>query len=330
MSCIASLTIEASLFAILAASIELLLRLFWLGTPPYRRHLIIFVILGTLGALNAGFNPLLVHRGCVSGHIFFDFFGVGIGLTLSSLPWLWGRRLGGLGWQRGTGVRKNPLAPLILVADPHWHESLVGLNEARFAHPGADWLFLGDLFDIWVGIPERHTDLEREFLEWVSESRSNDVWVGLWLGNREFFLDHLSDQFDLMGEGVGGQLVSEGLCWEHGDLINGTDWRYRLWNIVLRSSAAWIIVRFLPSFLVDGIVNRLKKSVRSAGRVRKSTFPEKSFKEVAAAHYGKTFVTGHFHTYKIHGNGISLPWAKDGKFMVWYKGEVNDLDCLNR
>lgn len=313
---------------LLAIGLELLWRTIWLGTPVYRRHLLIFVALGSVGALNCVCNIFKSECGCSVVRIVFDFFGAGVGLTVSSLPWLWGNRLRGFGWQRGVRLRRDPLAPLILVADPHWHESLVGLKEARSAYPSADWLFLGDLFDIWVGIPGRQNNLEREFLAWVKESRSNNIWVGLWLGNREFFLDHLSNQFDLMGEGVGGELVAEGLCWEHGDLVNSADWRYRLWAIISRSSVAWMLVRILPSFFVDNLVNYAKRVIRSNSCCRTPSFPDREFIRVTAMHCGKTFVTGHFHTYKSYGSGLSLPWAKDGKFMVWYNGEVKSLELM--
>ena len=300
-----------------------------MGTPVYRRHLLIFIVLGALGSLNCVFGTSSAeHSSCVGFRVFFDFLGVGAGLMVASLPWLWGRRLMGFGWQRGTGFRKDPLVPLILVADPHWHDSLLGLEEARSTYPGADWLFLGDLFDVWVGVPGSHSDLEQEFLAWVKKLRSNGAWVGLWLGNREFFLDYLSDQFDLMGEGAGGQLIVEGLCWEHGDLVDGTDWRYRIWALLSRSGIAWVLVRVLPKCLIDKVVDFLKLTIRSRHDSRKLRFPDRVFTQVASTYRGKTFITGHFHIYRICGNGISLPWAKNGKFMVWYKGNIRPLDSI--
>jgi len=323
------LVMEFCLFALLAVGIEFALRPRWPGIPPYKRHLVIFATLGFFSVLRCACNILIVNQNYVVISIFFDFFGASLGLALSSLSWLSGRRLSGFGWQLGVGLRRNPAAPLILVADPHWHESLVGLKEAAASYPGADWLFLGDVFDVWIGIPGKHTRLELEFLNWVRELRSNRIWVGLWLGNREFFLDHLSDQFDLIGEGIGGYMVGEGLCWEHGDLVNSSDWRYRLWNIVTHSGVVWILIRISPSFLVYSIANYLKKAVRSCDGVNKQSFPENDFLEAAAVHRDKTFITGHFHQYRVYGNGVSLPWAKDGKFMVWHNGEVKLLDCLN-
>ena len=311
-------TLEVALFALLAIVIEWLLWCVCRSTPVYKRHLCVCVIVMMLSVLYYGLSEVL-----------YGFIGAILGLSVSSLPYLYGRCwLKRFSWQRDSGFRRDPTVPLVLVADPHWRDSLVGLKEVRANYPGADWLFLGDLFDVWVGIPGNRIGLEIEFLNWVKEARASGAWVGLWVGNREFFLDYLSDQFDLIGEGVGGRLEAEGLCWEHGDLVNGSDWRYRLWNLLTRSAAAWVLARFLPNYLVSIISRRLRTIVCSADCRHESKFPHEEFVAAATEHYGETFVTGHFHTYKVCGNGVSLSWAHDGKFMVWHNGSIKKLDDL--
>jgi UDP-2,3-diacylglucosamine pyrophosphatase LpxH len=303
-------------FALLALVLELAWRRSRTGLPLYRRHLAIFGLLALLGVMEE--RRLTVDW-------LTDLAGAFLGLALSCLPFLRSRRLAGMGWRRGAARRPDPRAPLILVADPHWNFELTGLRAAQAAHPEADWLFLGDVFDVWVGIPGMENPLELEFLDWVRDRRKEGRWVGLWLGNREYFLDTLADRFDLMGEGAGGRLDGEGLVWEHGDLVNGADWRYRLWNLVSRSGPVWLLARTLPNAAAKALALRLQRALATTNRAYKLAFPREAFRAAAAEHPRSTFITGHFHTEEREGNGIALPWAHDGKFMVWRYGQVQPL-----
>jgi UDP-2,3-diacylglucosamine pyrophosphatase LpxH len=229
------------------------------------------------------------------------------------------------GWRRGSAKRPDPERPLILVADPHWSDELVGLQAATRLHPDADWLFLGDVFDIWVGIPGMASDAQRSFLSWVRERRRAGRWVGLWMGNREFFLDSHSEIFDFMGEGVEGALEAENLAFEHGDLINARDWQYRLWNRISRSGPMWLLFRMMPGRLAAFIAAKLEKQMRTTNRAYKLVFPREAFRAAAKAHAPRVFITGHFHTREEEGNGIALPWAYEGAFMMWREGRIEAL-----
>ncbi len=304
-----------------AAAIELVWRSLGRRTPVYRRHLAIFALLALLaGALELPGSRM---------RWLADLAGAVLGLAATSLPLLCAR-IPGLGWRRGTARRPDPGAPLILVADPHWSGALTGLDAARAAHPEADWLFLGDVFDVWVGVPGMDGELERAFLAWVEATRRDGRWVGLWLGNREYFLDSLAGRFDLMGEGTGGMLEGEALAWEHGDLVNVADWRYRLWNLVSRSGPVWLLARILPRAAAHALAGRLQRALHTSNRAYKLAFPRQAFAAAAAERAGMTFITGHFHSHEAEGNGIALPWAHEGEFMVWHGGAIKPLAALGR
>jgi hypothetical protein len=145
------------------------------------------------------------------------------------------------------------------------------------------------------------------------------------MGNREYFLDGHWRHFDLLGEGIGGSLPAEALAWEHGDLINEADWQYRLWNLLSRSGVMWLLARALPRAGARSLAASLEKSMRTTNRAYKVAFPRAAFRSAAAGHPGTTFLTGHFHTYEVEGNGIALPWAHEGRFMVWRDGQVKPL-----
>ena len=304
--------------------LDLAARAAWPGLPLYRRHLLIFAL------MVAGAAPLALAR--VPAHplqaLALAALGTALGLALTCLPALRSRRLGCLGWVRGVARRPDPAAPLILVADPHWSEALTNLRATATAHPGADWLFLGDAFDAWVGIEGMGSPLQADFLAWVDERRRSGRWIGFWLGNREFFLDSLSGQFDLMGEGAGGGLPQEGLAWEHGDLVNTSDWRYRLWNLAARSGPMWLFAKSLPKPAARALAHWVHRALKTTNRAYKLTFPRAAFRAAAAEHPAEVFITGHFHTHELEGNGIALPWAHEGSFMVWVEGGVKPLGPL--
>ena len=314
-----------SAFALLAAVLELGFRRNRHDLPLYRRHLLVFALVALFGATDEWHQSFVPGRDCDLFDWMADALGGGFGLALTGLPFLGGRDLEVFGWWRGLRERPDPSRPLILVADPHWGEELTGLREATLRHPEADWLFLGDVFDVWVGIPGMETEAQRSFLWWVGERRDAGRWVGLWMGNREFFLDGLAPQFSLMGEGVGGGLPGEGLRWEHGDLVNHADRPYRIWNLVSRSGPLWLLARLLPARAATRLALRLERAMRTTNRDYKVDFPREAFAQAADRKEG-IFLTGHFHSHETEGRGVALPWAHEGQFMVWREGGVSVLE----
>lgn len=293
--------------------------------PLYRRHLAVFVLVSLYGASDEWHQRFTPGRSCEFGDWLADSMGAALGIVWASLPLVFSRRLQALSWQQGRAVRPDPSVPLILVADPHWATELKGLDKATAAHPDADWLFLGDVFDVWVGIPGMETEPQQSFLAWVEERRKAGRWVGLWLGNREYFLDRHASRFDLLGEGTGGSLADEALAWEHGDLINSQDRQYRLWNLISRSGLLWCLFRLMPSGTARTVSTWLERKLHTTNTSYKLAFPREAFRAAALAFPDTTFLTGHFHTHELEANGIALPWAHEGQFMVWRHGKVEQL-----
>lgn len=316
---------HATAFGALALALDLALRRSLPGLPPYRRHLFVVAVVAFYGATDEWHQGFIPGRESSLGDWAADALGGALALAAGSVPLLRGRRLGPLSWWRGARQRPAPARDLILVADPHWGAALTGLGEATAAHPEADWLFLGDVFDVWVGLPGMESAPQRAFLRWVDARRAEGRWVGLWLGNREYFLDGHSDRFDLMGEGLGGRLEGEGLAWEHGDLVNAADRQYRLWNLLSRSGLLWLLFRGMPAGAARRISAWLERKLRTTNAAYKLAFPREAFRAAAQAHPGATFLTGHFHTHEVEANGIALPWAHEGRFMVWRNGRVEAL-----
>jgi hypothetical protein len=87
----------------------------------------------------------------------------------------------------------------------------------------------------------------------------------------------------------------------------------------------WILTRILPKPTIDIIADYIKHNLHTAKNRYKVFFPQKEFLSAANKHKDGTFITGHFHTYHVIDNGITIPWAKDGSFMVWHNGKVEHL-----
>lgn len=316
---------HAAVFGALAWALDLALQRNQPGLPMYRRHLLVFLVVSIYGATDEWHQYFVPGRACEFGDWVADTLGGGLGLLLGSVKVLFTRQLDPLSWCRGARRRADSGRELILVADPHWGAELTGLDEATAKFPGADWLFLGDVFDVWVGLPGMETETQAAFLAWVDARRAAGRWVGLWLGNREYFLDRHAIRFDLMGEGLGGALDGEALTWEHGDLINTADRQYRLWNLVSRSALLWLGFRLMPTGTARRVSAWMERKLRTTNATYKLTFPREAFRAAAEAHSETTFLTGHFHTHEVEANGIALPWAHEGRFMVWRGGRVETL-----
>ncbi|HET6331281.1 MAG TPA: hypothetical protein VFF76_10895 [Holophagaceae bacterium] len=317
---------RAGVFALLGLAMELALARTRPDLPLYKRHLITFAAVSASGALDEFCHRFISGQGWDVFNWMADTIGGALGMAVVSLSRLRARRRWmAHSWRRGELRRPDPSRDLILVADPHWSAELVGLEAAGSAHPDADWLFLGDCFDVWVGLPGMETPAQGRFLAWVRERRAAGRWVGLWMGNREYFLDRHAGDFDLMGEGLGGGLPEEGLAFEHGDLVNTADWRYRLWNLVSRSGALWTFFRLLPSRTAARIAATLEAKLRTTNREYKLAFPREAFLRAAAEAEDRVFLTGHFHTDQREGAARALPWAFEGKFQVWRNGQIEAL-----
>jgi len=69
----------------------------------------------------------------------------------------------------------------------------------------------------------------------------------------------------------------------------------------------------------------MERRLRTTNATYKLRFPRDAFRAAAVSHPDTTFITGHFHTHEVEANGIALPWAHEGRFMVWRAGKVEDL-----
>ena len=302
--------VNITIISFLTALVDLGLAYRFRSLPLYRRHFYLSVAL------------ILVPCAVLPLSLGTQAFGVFIGLTLPALVRMPTRAWLPHSWSKGATRRPDATRPLVVIADPHWSQDTGHLEELQKKYTQVDWLFLGDCFDLWIGLPHYETSTQKAFLQWVDERRQEGAWVGLWLGNREYFLDYLAPRFDLIGEGIGGELVEESLYFEHGDLINQKDLQYRLWNLLSRSSLTWILFRLLPSNWGRKLGSWLELKLRTTNQNYKIMFPQEAFRDVVKTVSPSTFIVGHFHTAHHVDNGEVIPWNHCGDHAIWWQGQL--------
>ena len=221
---------------------------------------------------------------------------------------------------------------LIVVADTHLSrrdpetEAFVefllrrGSEAAAVAH-------LGDLFNIWLGLPRFEMDHMGPVLAAFRALRGWGVRTILAEGNRDFHVrqGYEGDAFDEVAEtevelSVGARRVRLA----HGDLVNVADRPYRLWRRLSRSAPVWAGVGLLPSRAGIRFAERLESKLRGTNVRHKSSFPEAAARDYAARAFTdgcSLLLVGHFHEQRVIRAGagkemVVLPdWRSSHRYL---------------
>ena len=191
------------------------------------------------------------------------------------------------------------------LADPHFEHGDAALAtfyrwaEAYLAQGAENLVLLGDLFQVWVGLPAVETEEQRAVLSALGRIASTGRNVVYLRGNRDYFIEaplskagvHLQDQWDL--EAPGGAVR-----FEHGDLINSSDQNYLRWRELSRSTAVSALFQLLTPARQRSLAQRLERSLSRTNAYYKAYRPELELNQWAgrlAAQGVRTAVLGHFH-----------------------------------
>ncbi|MGN0866560.1 MAG: hypothetical protein ACI4SG_02640 [Oligosphaeraceae bacterium] len=199
----------------------------------------------------------------------------------------------------GGPCREDSL-PWLLVADAHVTEGSPSLSRFQAMLSTLEqWecplVFLGDIMELWIGLPGFQTPAQAAFLAWCEkESRRRRL---LFLeGNHEFFV---VSEHGASFSGAGGDFLREdGVYLTHGDQIAATPshlW-FRRWS---KGRLARLLLRFLP--FSRSIVRLIKSQLEKRGRKRSRFFPSQAIVAWGGtAKEGETvppraLLMGHFH-----------------------------------
>ncbi len=209
---------------------------------------------------------------------------------------------------------------LILAADLHIKPGTQSVEDfRRFLSwvSTTDWdiAFLGDVLDLWIGLPAYEDELCRQFLQWCNAERQRRNIYFL-EGNHEYFvLKYHADCFTASGTDA---LDVGTIRLTHGDTCqnNPSHLRFRWW---VKSKLAHFLLRWLP--FAAAYVRHLKQKLERKSRNRTKALPLAdisawSTREFQSSPGTSWLVIGHFHHQLLekrrnNQNMVLMPAWKD-------------------
>ena len=165
-------------------------------------------------------------------------------------------------------------------------------------------VFLGDLFNIWLGRRALEMPHQSAVIERLRELRRRGIVVRYVEGNRDYRIgagyagSALDDASDA---GIVEQWGGSRLFVVHGDLANAGDLQYRAWRRVSRSFPVWGLFNLLPASTRLRLAERMERRMRATNLEYKREFPDAAVRAYAVPYLASGFdvvVLGHFHVEK--------------------------------
>lgn len=204
-------------------------------------------------------------------------------------------------------------------------------------------VFMGDLFNLWIASGELEQEHHRAVLACLADLRRQGVETHYVEGNRDYRVEqaHVGEAFDAAGgDGLDESWGGRRLYAAHGDLVNASDRQYRLWRLVSRSAAAWLVFSAVPRRRRFAIAESVERKLRTTNRQGKRAFPEAAVRRWAAPYLARGYdglVLGHFHVEReiVHeaagrsGRIFVLPAWKGSRrhLRVGGEGTIRFEDC---
>lgn len=190
-----------------------------------------------------------------------------------------------------------------------------------------DVVFLGDIFDLWIGYARYEDALHRDFLDWcrTQKARRKIYFIE---GNHEFFINaKRRAAFSVYDSNLAGYRLND-MLFIHGDVVNFKDKGYLRFRGTIKSRIMAFFVRFTPCG--PRIVHYFKESLKKNNRNFRKFIPKDeimAFAEKARAQNVNTVFIGHFHHGEIiRANGLTVCMVPD-----WFKTRmVARFNPLNR
>lgn len=162
-------------------------------------------------------------------------------------------------------------------------------------------VFLGDLFNLWIGVRGLERPHQTAVLDRLAGARDRGVVLTYVEGNRDYRVasGRAADVFHRIAtEALDLEWAGRRLHVAHGDLVNVADRQYRSWRRISRSRPFWTLVGILPSRSRLRLAERLERKMRTTNLRMKRSFPEERVLAYGAAALRSgcdAVVLGHFH-----------------------------------
>lgn len=212
---------------------------------------------------------------------------------------------------------------MFLIADAHIVNDDARADEffeMLSALPG-DIIFLGDVFDLWIGLPLHEAPVHARFMEWCcrEKERRSLTFVE---GNHEFFV---ATERRACFTWTHDCIWREGeVAFVHGDLIDTRNRRYRLLRTVLRSKVMFCLAA--NPLVGRWIVRRLRSGLATIqqGGSGPSVDVLEEFCQDVRREGVKCVYCGHFHKKGEYSSACGTvlrmvpPWGGSGLVMSCY------------
>jgi UDP-2,3-diacylglucosamine hydrolase len=155
---------------------------------------------------------------------------------------------------------------VVVIADAHVASGTAGAVAffemlERIGRSGRRAVFLGDVFELWFAMPRYEDAGHRRFLDWCGRQPQRPIFIE---GNHEFFVARAYGDRVLETGGTtipAPEWVRLGaVMLGHGDMMNGRDWKYRLFRRAIRNPVVRLLMSQLPGgpALADWIRRKTK------------------------------------------------------------------------
>lgn len=222
---------------------------------------------------------------------------------------------------------------MILVSDAHVCGGL-GNTETffemlnKFESNDEDLVFLGDIFDLWIGLPRYETDYQRKFAAWCEQQKVRRR-IGFVEGNHEFYVvrqHHGSFSWSTTCGHREGQTL-----FVHGDLINRADKNYLRFRTLTKNPLVRTLFRYLP--YGPRLAHKIKKDLKNTNHAFRISLPEAALCDYAEQMFANGIdrvMVGHFHqAWRYEGTAgqylqILPDWYSTGE-VCRYDGEQAEI-----
>ena len=205
--------------------------------------------------------------------------------------------------------RSDPGGELVFIGDAHIDRHDPALSDFlgfldRLGDRVSRIVFLGDLFNVWIGWHGMEQPHQAAVVDRLSALRERGVTVRYLEGNRDYRIGRrytgtaIDDASD---EGLVERFGGHSFFATHGDLVNPADRQYRLWRRFSRSAPMWALARLLPERRRMALAESVERRMRQTNLAYKQKFPEDQVRAYAAGRFREghdIVVLGHFHVEK--------------------------------
>ena len=219
------------------------------------------------------------------------------------------------------GMKKRDI---LLITDSHLTEHCPERTVFRsllekIAESEYDVLFLGDIFDVWIGCKGYESSVHHEFMEWCRrEKEKRNLWFIE--GNHEFFIHRKRSEYftEVFPDYA---LLDDGAFFAvHGDRINYHDTAFKLLRGVLRNPLSYFLLKlFGYTGFGTSFSGEVRKDLRTTNQTQRHYFPESELLELEQTLREKNVtsaVVGHFHRAGKAGIIQILENFTEGQYMV--------------